>query len=163
MPMILGVAAVLAVVAGAITLASRGGAQQARSAGNVQLLYVQAQLIRTRIIKCAFDYPGGNNGTGFHLSLPGAATDTPVSALTCPGAPVAVAGLWNGTDAVWLPDTPDGFSAWTYRNDATSARLFIQATNDSGVNTLDAVRARFSAAEASVNSGTRTLTLIIQT
>jgi type II secretory pathway pseudopilin PulG len=162
--LLMGIVALLAAVAVAVTQASRSSMQQVQAVGDIQALYAQAQLIRTKILKCSFDHPEGNNGSGFRLSLPAAPTaDTAVSALTCPGASAGQAGLWTGTDAVWLPNPPSGFGGgWSYRNDATSARIFIQANDASGLPTLSALAARFSASEAAVNASTFTFTLHIQ-
>lgn len=162
--LLMGIIALLAAVAVAVTQASRSGMQQVQAVGDIQNLYVQAQLIRTKILKCSFDHPAGNNGSGFRLSLPAApSADTAVSALTCPGAPAGQTALWVGTDAVWLPNPPANFSGgWSYRNDGTSARIFIQANDASGLPALSALATRFSASEAAVNVSTFTFTLHIQ-
>lgn len=83
----------------------------------------QANLIRSRILLCASDYPDGNNGTAYRPALPAAALEVDVSTLVCPGT---TQSLWNGTDGVTYPPTPKmTTTVWVYVNDAVSARLAI--------------------------------------
>ena len=162
LPLLLGAIAIMATLTAAMTLASRTGLSQVQSAGKIQQLYVQAQLVRTRLFKCGFDYPSGDNGTGYRPQLPAATTAVAVSALVCPGAPTAAGSLWSGTDAVWLPAPPGGFGAWTFVNDATSARIVIQGTSDADLPVINALALRFSPGEAAVDTSARQLTIHLQ-
>jgi type II secretory pathway pseudopilin PulG len=76
-------------------------------------LVAQAQLIVHRIVKCATDYPTGNNGTASHKAYPLDANPGArgIETLTCPGNSQ---NLWSGVDGVYPPVQPGGFDGWTY-------------------------------------------------
>jgi len=78
-------------------------------------LIAQAQFIAQRIVKCATDYPAGNNGQASHINYPadGNPGAIPVAALVCPGSGQ---NLWSGADGVYLPVAITDFSGWTYTN-----------------------------------------------
>ena len=133
--------------------------------GNANNISAQANLIRSRIIKCSIDYPAGDNATTYHTQYPGATTwTTDLSGLICPGMP-APNNLWNGTVGIFLPIAPANMGNWQYINDATSVRLKIQALNASGITALGKAATRFGSGEAALSTTTLTndtLTLILQ-
>lgn len=76
-------------------------------------LVAQAQLIVHRIVKCATDFPQGDNGTGVHKPYPLDANPgaIAVASLVCPGSSQ---NLWSGVDGVYAPVVPGGFGGWMY-------------------------------------------------
>lgn len=133
-----------------------------------QSMVAQVNLISGKIVKCVADYPAGDNGSGNHLTYPyyGTAPNTAkaatgaVSGLYCPGSgtdatsDAADVNLFSGSDGIFLPLPPTGFSAWSYVNDGGSVRIRLQATsaaNATAWNTaLTSAAAKFSASQASV-------------
>ena len=153
--------ALIAILAAGFAISSRGLPANIYTGACVSELVSQANLIRTKIGKCGVDYPEGDNGTSFHKTYPAGATETEVSALTCPGASAESNGLWTGIDGTFLPKTPTGFNSWKYFNDATSARIIIQTTSASSYGTcMEKTAAKFSNSEASVSGDTLTFTII---
>ncbi|MFO0753551.1 MAG: hypothetical protein U0411_09540 [Thermodesulfovibrionales bacterium] len=121
------IAAVLLSVALAAVLARSGRVDAtffARS-GVASQIVAQANMIRQKVLVCSLLYPGGNNGTGSHISYPGG-SDAAVSTLSCPGSGQ---NLWTGVDGQALPKAPDGFNDWKYSNDAASVRISLRAAS----------------------------------
>lgn len=118
-------------------------------------LVAQAQFIAQRIAKCATDYPDGNNSTGFHIAYPAGSPSVNVSTLTCPKT---TQNLWSGVDGVYLPQPPDGFSVWTYTNDATEIKIAITAITADPA-TLTSATTRIGS-QATVAGSTLTLTIL---
>ena len=118
----------------------------------VQQAAAQASLIRGRILQCATDYPAGNNGTGFNITYPAAATAVAVSTLTCPGNSV---NLWLQSDGVTMPQAMPGFGAWQYLNNATGINISVTTTSAVGTNALPALATKLGG-QASYSGSTLT-------
>lgn len=89
----------------------------------------QIELIRAKLIACAVQYPGGDNGTGIRPVYPAKPVGGLVKDLACPGAPVGYTALWSGTDGVYMPRVVPGADDWHYENDATSLRIFMSPSD----------------------------------
>ena len=118
--------AMLSIVALSYSQITRSAAVSQHNYDSRQSIINQYQIIRSRIISCAIQYPGGNNGTGFHIQYPATPTGNLVSNLTCPGQSGSN-NLWTGTGGSQLPLVPPEFNNWTYVNDATSIRISLTA------------------------------------
>jgi type II secretory pathway pseudopilin PulG len=121
-------------------------------------LLAQAQLIVHRIVKCATDYPSGDNSTAFHKAYP---SDTnpgalPVTALVCPGSSQ---NLWSGVDGVYAPTTPAGFGDWQYTN-ANPAVISITSSQAGTYSTSIAAAAAKIGIAASATADTLTVKVI---
>jgi hypothetical protein len=118
--------------------------------------YAAGVLIQTKIRYCPLAYPVGNNGTGFSVQYPGAATAVLVSTLVCPGR--ASVAIFNGGDGVFLPVTPNGFTGWYYVNDASGVRVYLTSDGTSARNKiLTNVAAKFTSSAATHSANTLTL------
>lgn len=109
----------------ALILALTGGVDTTKStllSSTSKVVVAQASLIRARILQCGIEYPTGNNGTAYRISMPAATTAVNVSSLICPGSAV---NIWAQTDGVSMPPSIDGVNVWTYTNDVTSLRISL--------------------------------------
>jgi hypothetical protein len=122
-----------------VSMMSRGSKQAAVNDAAKTTVLDQWRLIRGRIIACAINYPGGNNGTAYRVRYPAATTPVAVSTLTCPGQ-TGANNIWSGTGGLTLPAAPSMFNAWTYVNDTTSMRITISANNASNPTGPNATR-----------------------
>ena len=121
-------------------------------------LVAQAQFIVHRIVKCATDYPNGDNGMALHKAYPADARPgaLAVSALACPGNGQ---NLWSGTDGVYPPAPIADFAAWTYTN-TSPAIIAISSTQPVAyAPALAAAAARIGTA-ASASTDTLTVKVI---
>jgi len=137
-----------------------------------QSIVAQVNLVSGKILKCVADYPAGDNGSGNHAPYPyygtapntGVAATGAVSGLYCPGSgaggttDATDVNLFSGTDGIFLPLPPTGFSAWTYVNDGSNVRILLQASSAANATAwataLAAAAAKFSASQASVATTT---------
>lgn len=93
-----------------------------------------------------------------------AAADDSVKYLTCVGAPATNARLFQGTSnqGRFLPPPPNGFTEWTYFNDANGVYIQTVAPNNSGaIDALGRLRNKFNTCQAEINfasCGTRCFT-----
>lgn len=125
------------------------------SAQKTAQLIAQAQLIVHRIVKCATDYPGGDNGTAFHKAYP-AGSPTLVKDLICPGNSQ---NLWSGSDGVYLPASPTGFGDWNYTNAATVSISITSSQPAAYASSIATAATRIGAA-ASATADTLTVKII---
>lgn len=128
------VAVVMTGLLTAAMLHNNSGASQAPANSKSGLLIAQAQVIRSQIVRCATDFPAGDNGTANHKPYPlGAGVD--VSTLTCPGSgtvptvDVADDLVFSGKDGVFMPVQIQDFGTWKYTNDAASVRISVDAVD----------------------------------
>ena len=138
-------------------------------------LYSQVSLIRSAIVQCSLEYPGGGgdlNGDGVINSSDnpnnpypvdptdannpfGAAANDQVSNVTCTGAPSGQEVLFgssaNGT-ARFLPAQVTGFSNWVYINDSNGVRIqTIAPSTAEGLAAITRLQAKFGNCEADIN------------
>lgn len=119
-------------------------------------VYAAASLITTKIRYCPLSFPGGNNGTGFAVQYPGAATAADVSTLVCPGRSAYT--LFTGADGVFLPQTPGGFTGWSYINDASGVRIVLVSDGSTARNSILAnIAKKFNTTAATYSAGTLTV------
>lgn len=140
-------------------------------------LHAQVQLIKSAILECTMEFPGGGgdmdgDGTIDSADNPnnpypvnpsfadnpyGPAADDNVRNLTCTGADsAAVAAMFSGanTKGRSLPQPPGGFGEWLYINDADGVRIRITGSNDAAtVQALTRLTARFATCQADLNYG----------
>jgi hypothetical protein len=123
-------------------------------------LLQQAGTIRTKLIACVVNWPAGDNGSGWRAPYPAGAASSAVSALQCPGAPVALQPLWNGSDGVLPPRAMPDFGTWSYANDGTSMRIWITAADHHTATTaaMNSAALRLGTA-ASISGSTLTIEL----
>lgn len=149
----------VAAVAGGLVFVLVGAGPNVQGQMNAQKsaqLVAQAQLIVHRIVKCASDYPEGDNGTGLHKAYP-AGSAVLVASLTCPGN--SNQNLWSGADGVYPPGSPIGFGDWTYTN-ATPAVVSITTGQPTAyASSIAAAAARIGPA-ASATADTLTVKII---
>lgn len=119
-------------------------------------LVAQSQLIVHRIVKCATDYPNGDNGTGLHKAYPAGSSIT-VAALTCPGN--GNQNLWSGADGIYLPAPITGFGAWTYTNASPASIAITSAQPATHSSSLASTATRIGPA-ASATANTLTVKVI---
>jgi hypothetical protein len=93
-------------------------------------LVTDATLIQQRIVSCAFAYPSSDGGGAF-ANYPAEPPSDLVSDLECPGTS---ASLWSGSDGVFYPPAPRGYSEWTYSH--TSSGIHIQTAGPAADSTL---------------------------
>lgn len=118
-------------------------------------LLAQAQLIVHRIVKCATDYPNGDNGTALHKAYP-AGSAAAIASLTCPGNSQ---NLWSGVDGVYPPVSPAGFGDWNYTN-ASPASISITTSQPSAYSSSIAAAAARMGSAASATADTLTVKII---
>lgn len=119
----------MSLVIGATARMNTSGDNGRRMAQTRDELVQQASLIRSKIIACTVQYPGGNNGLGFRLQFPAAPVSGAVADALCPGNPNVSKSLWNPADGTYMPRQLAGFSAWGIAHDATSMRISITTTS----------------------------------
>lgn len=152
-------------------------------------LFVQANMIRSAVVECTIEYPAGggdldlngviepadNANNPFPINpsnantpnapagLAAAANDN-VRNLTCVGAPAARANMFQGAknQGRFLPPAPSGFGEWTYVNDNTGVYVTLVGPNNAmAIDALTRLVNKYDTCQASLNTGTRTLTLWI--
>ena len=81
--------------------------------------------------------------------------------LTCIGAPIAAAYMFQGANnqGRFLPPPTSGFSEWTYGNDSTGVYIQITSSGDAaGVNALSRLANQFSPGQYTYTTGGLTFT-----
>lgn len=123
------------------------------------------QIIRTQVLLCAATASSDN--AGFVAAMPQSADDTngdELDLIQCTGTGQR---LFDGTNTVFLPRPPEGFTPWRYVNDLTaSGNIFVRtSTSDpSGVAAVNRLSRTFGSAELSVatEGATATLTFFLR-
>ena len=144
----------LGVMAAVLSVGGRQSGRVVAIDGATMQVVSQANLIRQAISQCVLEYPEGDNGTTHNIAYPGAVAWSPVSGLTCPGAPAGDNGILDGSNGVFLPKEPNGFGSWQYLNDATGVHIAITSdgTEESLV-ALNKAYSKFSSSEAYISGG----------
>ncbi len=110
---ILFIIAILAVLAGAISL-STGGSGSASMSDRINVeLRTQANLFRAKVLECDM-ITRGNAGAGFPATPSGTPT---MDRVDCPGDTGSNKNLWTGPRPATFPVTPGGMQPWVYCND----------------------------------------------
>lgn len=124
----------------------------------------QAYLIKRIILDCALLYPGGDNGTIYNIAYPAGDVPTPITSLTCPGAPYADKNIWRGETGAFVPKTLTGWAVWSYTNDGASIRIDMvgDSTNADAVNILTRAAKEFSAGETLLTPSSKMLTVYLK-
>lgn len=112
-------------------------------------LTADGSLIIQRISGCALQYPT-STGTGAYASYPDEPATEAVSDLVCPGSG---ASLWSGSDGVYYPPAPTGFSEWSYHH--ASDGIWVETVSqDDAEELIDSVVAEFGNAATQPTPGT---------
>jgi len=139
-------------------------------------LSVQVNVIRSAIMECAIEFPGGGGDLDadgdidttdnpnnpypvkptFTYNPEGAKANDQVRNLSCTGAPSGSRNIFQGSKnkGRFLPPPPAGFAEWTYINDASGVR--IQIVGDNGpiaTNAVTRLIGRYATCQADVNYG----------
>lgn len=142
----------------AAMLHNNSGASQAPANSKSGLLIAQAQVIRSQIVKCATDFPVGDNGTANHKPYP-VGTGVDVSSTTCPGTgtlPIVDAAddlVFSGKDGVFMPVQIQDFGTWKYTNDAISVRISVDAGDARWTTAIARTVAKFTEATTPIPNG----------
>lgn len=145
---------------GAAARMNRSSDNGQRMAQSRDEIVQQASLIRSKLIACAIQYPGGNNGLGYRAQFPAAPGTGAVADVLCPGNPSVNKTIWTAADGSFVPRQMSGFSTWSFAHDATSMRISITATGSTSYTTAALTNAalKFGAQASLVGS---TLTIVI--
>jgi hypothetical protein len=124
----------------------------------VTQLVTQSQFIIQRIVKCATDYPNGDNETTSHKAYPldNNPGSRPVAGLVCPGNNQ---NLWSGVDGVYYPVPISGFSNWVYTK-ASPTTISIKANDPAVYSSAIAAAAAKIGVSASATADTLTVKII---
>ena len=158
LPYILAAGALLAVIAAAFGGGNSSGAATRLADNQGQRIASQAHLIAGELSACTVNYPTGLNGTAYRATYPAALTTTNIETLTCPGKPAGVNALFATLGSASAPPALNGFVGWRFINDATSARLVLDANDANGVPGL-LRSAQYLGPQASVTGQTLTFTI----
>lgn len=123
------------------------------------------QIIRTQVLLCAATASSDN--AGFVEAMPQSADDTNGDALDLVQCSGTGQRLFDGTNTVFLPRPPEGFTPWRYVNDLNaSGNIFVRtSTSDpSGVAAANRLSRIFGNDELSVatEGATATLTFFLR-
>lgn len=150
--------AILSLTIAALARVNGQGADGKRMADTRDEVIQQVNLIRAKLIACSVYFPGGDNGLGYRLQLPVTPTSSLVVDAVCPGNPNTNKSIWSLSDGVYMPRSLTGLSSWSYKHDASSARISITAVSGGNAMTaaLNNAALRFGV-QASVSGSTLTL------
>ena len=129
-------------------------------------LRTNVQIIRAQVLLCAAT--STNNQAGLVAAMPPSADDTNGDALESVQCTGTGQRLFDGTNSVFLPRPPQGFTPWAYVNDlGGTGNIFARtSTSDSnGVAAVNRLSRTFGTDEMSVTiaGGTTTLTYFLRT
>ncbi len=148
----------------------------ARAAQISEALYTQAESIRSAVMECSVSYPDGggdldsdgdidtddNNNSPYPLSPTdannpgGAAADSTLQYLKCPGAPSGEELVYGAARGRFLPNPPAGFTDWVYTNHSVNNNVYIRTYGDDSMATqlaLENLVKRFGNCEAELDHG----------
>ena len=100
--------------------------------------------------------PAGCVATGGAPGCVTLAADNNVKNLTCIGAPIGEANMFQGANnqGRFLPPPSTGFTEWTYTNDANGVYIQTTAASDlASVNALSRLMAKFDTCQADLDYG----------
>ena len=128
-------------------------------------LRTNVQIIRTQVLLCAA--ASSTAQAGLVAAMPQSVDDTNGDALASVQCTSTGQRLFDGTNTVFLPRPPEGFTPWVYVNDLGASGTIFARTSTSDANGIAAVnrlRRTFGTDEMSLTTagGTTTLTYFLR-